>query len=205
MAAPHGDTMPGVIEDLLKNSSSYPFIQAIRLLIYNVHAHGDESEGAMRRKIRVHPQLSLDFPGTDIVSIEQRPSDPDKFFITTTFLGLYGASSPLPTFYTEDLLDEASEDKTISRDFIDIINAPAYVLFFKCWAKYSFFYNLVEGRRDDMLERLFCLLGFGTDKIRHSVSHPTRLLRYVGLATQMPRSAEGLRALISDAKRRRIC
>ncbi len=191
--------MPGIAEDLLKNSSAYSFTQAIRLLLYYIHAGGDQYDGVMRRKIRVHPHLSLDFPGTDIVSIEQKATDPDKYFITATFLGLYGASSPLPTFYTEDLLDEASEDKSISRDFIDIINSPAYVLFFKCWAKYSFLYNLVESRRDDMLDRLFCLLGFGTEKIRQSVSHPLRLLRYIGLATQMPRSAEGLRALISDA------
>lgn len=191
--------MPGIIEDLLKNSSSYSFTQAVRLLMYYVHMSGDEYEGAMRRKIRVHPHLSLDFPGTDIVSIEQRATDPDKYFITATFLGLYGASSPLPTFYTEDLLDEASEDLSISRDFIDIINAPAYALFFKCWAKYSFLYNLAESRSDDMLERLFCLLGFGSEKLRQSVVNPAWLLRYIGITTQMPRSAEGLRSLISDA------
>jgi len=191
--------MPGIIEDLLKNSSSYSFTQAMRLLVYYLHRSGDESEDVVRRKVRVRPHLSLDFPGTDILSIEQKATDPDKYFITATFLGLYGASSPLPTFYTEDLLDEASEDLSISRDFIDIINTPAYILFFKCWAKYSFLYNLVEGRRDDMLDRLFCLLGFGTEKIRQSVFGPTRFLRYIGLATQMPRSAEGLRALISDA------
>lgn len=191
--------MPGVIEDLLKNGSSYSFIQAIRLLVYYLHVRGDELEGTMRRKIRVHPQLSLDFPGTDIVSIEQRATDPEKFFITATFLGLYGASSPLPTFYTEDLLDEASEDKSISRDFIDIINMPAYVLFFKCWAKYSFVYNLVESRRDDLLERLFCLLGFGSEKLRKDVVNPAWFLRYIGITTQMPRSAEGLRSLIADA------
>ncbi len=199
MAAPDGDPMPGIKEDLLENSSSYTFVQAIRLLIYYVHVLGDEYEGVMRRKMRVHPHPSLDFPGTDIISIEQKEEDPDKYFITATFLGMYGASSPLPTFYTEDLLEEASDDKNISRDFIDIINSPTYVLFFKCWAKYSLLYNLVESRRDDMLDRLFCLLGFGTEKIRQSVLHPTRFLRYIGIATQMPRSAEGLRALISDA------
>ncbi|MBP1748321.1 MAG: type secretion protein, family [Deltaproteobacteria bacterium] len=191
--------MPGIIEDLLQKSSSYNFIQAIRLLIYSVHMRGDEYEGVMRRKIRVHPHLSLDFPGTDIISIEQKDTDPDKYFITSTFLGLYGASSPLPTFYTEDLLEEASDDRSISRDFIDIINTPAYMLFFKCWGKYSFFYNLVESRSDDVLDRLFCLLGFGTEKIRENFVHPTRFLRYIGLTTQMPRSAEGLRALISDS------
>ncbi|MHB8111393.1 MAG: type VI secretion system baseplate subunit TssG, partial [Syntrophorhabdaceae bacterium] len=201
VAAKDGDAMPGIKEDLLSNSSSFTFIQAVRLLTYYIHTGGDEFEDVPRRKIRVRPNLSLDFPGSDIVSIEPIPEELDKYRLTVTFLGLYGSSSPLPTFYTEDLLEEASDDKSISRDFIDIINNPAYTLFFKCWGKYSFFYNLVESRRDDMIDRLYCLLGFGTEKLRKCFEEPSRFLRYIGLATQMPRSAEGLRSLISDAIR----
>lgn len=199
MAAKDGNTMPGIKEDLLANSTSFSFMQAIRLLTYFIHTGGDEFEGVMRRKIRVRPDLSLDFPGTDIISLESYPKDADKYRLTVTFLGLYGSSSPLPTFYTEDLLEEASDDRSISRDFLDIINAPSYLLFYKCWGKYSFLYSLVESRRDDLLDRLFCLLGFGSEKLRKCFEEPTRFLRYIGLASQMPRSAEGLRSLISDA------
>ncbi len=190
--------MPGVKENLLARGSSYSFVQAIRLLSHYIHAEGDEGEDVMRQRIRVRPELSLDFPGNDIVSIYRRGSEPDKFFITATFLGLYGSSSPLPTFYTEDLLEEASDDRNISRDFVDIINMPAYHLFYKCWAKYNLAFGLAESRRADALERLYCLLGFGTEKIRETFERPGRFLRYIGLATQIPRSAEGLRALISD-------
>lgn len=190
--------MPAVREDLLSKGSSFSFIQVIRLLSYYIHADGFKGEDVMRRKIRVRPELSLDFPGNDVISIYRRGSEPDKFFITATFLGLYGSSSPLPTFYTEDLLEEASDDGTISRDFIDIINAPAYHLFYKCWTKYNLAFGLAESYRHDALERLYCLLGFGTEKIRETFEKPGRFLRYIGLATQIPRSAEGLRALISD-------
>lgn len=166
---------------------------------FYLRTEGDKGEDILRRRIRVRPELSMDFPDNDIVSITRKRSDPDKILLTTTFLGLYGASSPLPTFYTEDLLEEASHDRSISRDFIDIINMPAYHLFFKCWGKYSLFYNLMESDRDDMLDRLFCLLGFGTEKIRESFDKSHNFLRYIGLATQVPRSAEGLRSIISDA------
>lgn len=190
--------MPGIKEDLLLKSSSYSFIQAVRLLAFFIHSEGDEGEETMRRRIRVKPELSLDFPGNDIVSIKRKLGLPDTYFITATFLGLYGASSPLPTFYTEDLLEEASDDRNISRDFIDIINGPAYTLFFKCWAKYNLFFNIAESHKTDTLDRLYCLLGFGSEKIKECFDEPHRFLRYIGLATQMPRSAEGLRSLISD-------
>lgn len=191
--------MPGIKEDLLEKGSSYSFVQAARLLSYYLHAEGYLGEDVMRQRIRVRPELSLDFPGNDIISVDQRNNEPDKFFITATFLGLYGTSSPLPTFYTEDLLEEASDDRSISRDFVDIINAPAYHLFYKCWGKYNLSFGLAESYRTEPLERLYCLLGFGTEKIREAFDHPGRFLRYIGLATQMPRSAEGLRALISDS------
>mgnify|MGYP001485213125 CR=1 FL=1 len=193
MAATDGGTMPGIKEDLFSRGSSYSFIQAVRLLRFFMRAQGDEGEEVMRRRIRVRPELSLDFPGNDIISVSRKATDPDKYFITATFLGLYGASSPLPTFYTEDLLEEASNDRSISRDFLDIINAPAYALFFKCRFKYSFSYNLMESGNQEMLERLYCLLGFGAEKIRDCFDEPHRFLRYIGLATQMPRCAEGLR------------
>ncbi len=191
--------MSGIKEDLLAKGSSFPFIQAVRLLRFFIRADGDEGEDIMRRKIRVRPELSLDFPGNDIISVNRKAADPDKYFITATFLGLYGASSPLPTFYTEDLLEEASDDRSISRDFMNIINAPVYELFFKCWGKYSLSFNLIESNTDETLDRMYCLLGFGAEKIRDCFDEPHRFLRYIGLATQMPRCAEGLRSLISDA------
>jgi type VI secretion system protein ImpH len=191
--------MPGVRDDLFSKGPSFSFVQAIRLLSHYIHAEGYQGEDVMRQKIRVRPELSLDFPGNDIISIYRRGNEPDKLFITATFLGLYGASSPLPTFYTEDLLEEASDDKSISRDFIDIVNTPAYHLFYKCWGKYNLSFGLAESYRPEALERLYCLLGFGTEKIREAFEKPARFLRYIGLATQIPRSAEGLRSLISDS------
>lgn len=187
------------MEDLLSKGSSFSFIQAMRLLSYYIHSEGDQGEETMRRRIKVRPDLSLVFPGSDIVSITRKQGNPDIFSITATFLGLYGSSSPLPTFYTEDLLEEASDDRSISRDFIDIINMPAYHLFYKCSSKYNLFFKITESTHEETIDRLYCLLGFGSEKIRQCFDEPYSYLRYIGLATQMPKSAEGLRSLISDA------
>ncbi|MBN1106462.1 MAG: type VI secretion system baseplate subunit TssG [Deltaproteobacteria bacterium] len=201
MAAQAGREVLGIEESLLKGGARYSFIQAIRLLRYSlsVARGGRLDEETLARIVRVRPELSLGFPETDLTGIQQLPGDSPRFFITATFLGLYGVSSPLPTFYTEDLLDEASQDMTVVRDFLDIINAPFYPLFFRCWSKYRQALKVIEEEDPAYLERLFCLTGFGTEKLRDGISRPLGLLRYIGLFTQCPRSALSLKSLLSDA------
>jgi type VI secretion system protein ImpH len=194
---------PAVINNaVLHEGRRFSFIQAIRLLRLLVCQEEKKrpDDSIVREAIRVRPSLSLDFPGTDIVSIEENPDNSHfRFLITATFLGLYGASSPLPTFYTEDLMDEAAEDMSVARDFMDIINSPLYPLRFQCWSKYRLGIKIVEEEDPQWLERLFCLLGLGVEEIRQDVDDAYGLVRYIGLFTQMPRSAQGLETLLSDA------
>src|SRR5919108_3991821 len=108
--------------------------------------------------VRVRPELSLAFPAADIAGIEKRG---EGYLVTARFLGLYGPASPLPTFYTEELLDEAAADACATREFLDIVNHRLYNLFFACAAKYRLFYQVAEGERREGIERLFCLAGPG--------------------------------------------
>ena len=188
-------------DSLLKNGRRFSFIQAVRLLRYSLSMiHGQRvDEESLIKTLRVRPELSLNFPETDITSISESGEDDSHFLITATFLGLYGVSSPLPTFYTEDLMEEASQDMTVTRDFLDIINAPFYPLFFRCWSKYRQAIKVVEEEDLAYLERLYCLLGLGAEKLRQGIPYVHRLLRYIGLFTQFPRSALGLKTLLSDA------
>ena len=140
------------------------------------------------------------FAASDVESIEQfgDPEDPD-FLVTANFLGLYGSASPLPTFYTEDLIDESAEDESVSRDFIDILNQRIFSLLFDCWGKYRQSLQVVEEKSLQHIERLFCLLGLGETSFRKDISEPYRLLRYIGLFTQYPHSALGLKTMLKDA------
>lgn len=186
---------------LLEEGKRFSFVQALRLLHFLVKNEAEDAVDAHTLEKRIHcrPALSLDFPGTDITTITASGTAPETFDITATFLGLYGASSPLPTFYTEDLLHEQSDDKSITRDFLDIFNAPLYPLFFRGWGKYQLAYQIVEQADPDTIHRLFSLLGVESPLFQRRMSDPMALLRYIGLTTQSPRSAEGLRALLSDA------
>ncbi len=201
MAGDGGGQAPDIEAALLEQAKRFSFIQALRLLrlICRRQAGQDLDESRLSRWIRVRPQLSLDFPGTDIASIEKKQEPGTHYLVTATFFGLYGASSPLPTFYTEDLIQERNEGRSITRDFLDILNCPLYELLFRAWAKHQLLYQLVEEKDQDALDRLYCLLGLDGDGFRSQVEDSYRLLRYTGLASQLPRSAEGLRAMLADA------
>ncbi len=201
MAVPAGKQTPDLKQLLLEQGHRFSFIQAYRILQYLV-ARPDstiEADCDIRKNIRVRPDLSLEFPESDILSIQEVHDLAHYYSMTVTFLGLYGTSSPLPTFYTEDLLDERSEDMSVIRDFIDIINSPLYAIVFKIWGKHRLFYSLAEKHDTESIERMFCLLGFENEKLRDQIDGAYSLLRYIGLAIHSPRSAEGLRALLSDA------
>ncbi len=177
--------------DLLREGHAFSFFQAMRLLRLIT--------GGAQDQIAVRPALALDFPAADIREITASGDDSESFRITATFLGLYGVSSPLPTFYTEDLLDEAAEDESSTRDFLDLIHTRLYHLLYGCWLKYRTFLALVEEQDLPQLERLFCLIGLGEAPLRQDLDKPLRLLRYAGLLSQSPRSALGLETMLSDA------
>ena len=187
-------------QQLLQEGSRFTFAQALRLLRLLVQAEQPAAldEIRLRRSIRTRPHLSLDFPGTDITAIREKQPGSGHYQITATFLGLYGAGSPLPTFYTEDLLHERSDGRSVMRDFIDIINAPLFPIYFKSWSKHRLFHRLVEKKEPDIFLLLCCLLGLGEDSIRRQVDDPASLFRFMGLFTLHTRSAEGLRTLLSD-------
>ena len=188
---------------LLKEGGNFSFFQVIRLLRLYLDSPSSDIESAAYEHNQIHivPHLSLGFPASDIASIEEVTDQHEKanFKIKANFLSLYGASSPLPTFYTEELLDEASEDESASRDFLDIIHQRLYLLFFQSWLKYRQFQQISEEEDSSHIDRLFCLLGMGEPEFREKVEKPKNLLRYIGLFSQAPRSALGLKTLLTDA------
>lgn len=177
-------------QSLLDQGQRYGFYQAFRLLRIISRA-----EGAQDTELRIRPQLSLSFQETDIHQISAR--EDGGYNLIVNFLGLYGVSSPLPTFYTEDLLDEALEDRHGERDFLDILNQTVYPLFFKAWLKTKLHLRLVEFSDDRLLEVLYTFVGLPDIKRHRHQPGIETILRFAGIYAQHPRSEMGLRTIIS--------
>ncbi|MDE3035764.1 MAG: type VI secretion system baseplate subunit TssG [Nitrospirota bacterium] len=185
---------------LLRDAPSFTFFQAIRLLqgiLRQERGEGGPPADVWDR-IHIRPNLSLAFPETDLDAIEALP-DHNGYRVTANFYGLYGVSSPLPTFYTEDLIEEQRADKRAVRAFLDIFHYAIYPIFFEAWAKNRQFLTIYEEGNAAHLDQLYALIGFGEPAIRDRQPHAYQLLRYAGLFTQSPRSAMGLETLLSDA------
>jgi type VI secretion system protein ImpH len=199
MAGPSREPSADLTRDLLRRGHEFSFRQALRLLGRSggtLESDGASSETA--RRIRVRPELSLGFPPADIARVEELPGGTGHL-VTATFLGLYGVASPLPTFYTEDLLSEVADEVTSTRDFLDILHARLYALLFRVFGKYRTLLRVLEEGDAGEQERLFCLIGLGEPALRENLPGAWTLLRYAGLLSQFPRSAAGLEAMLRDA------
>lgn len=176
------------VEPLLTEGHRYAFFQALRLLRLHL------GEEAFARSVRVRPALSLSFPENDIDGIERAD---DMLHITANFFGLYGVTSPLPTFYTEDLIDEHLAGGSNSRDFLDIVHAALYPMLFKAWEKNRIWLAVTEKKDGTRLNQLMALLGLHSKAAAVPADNLQALLPHAGNFNQYPRSALGLQALVS--------
>ncbi|MBL0708342.1 MAG: type VI secretion system baseplate subunit TssG [Sulfurimonas sp.] len=191
MGSSFGQQKIDLKKQLFEQASKFTYIQAMRLLELDAKSKDDSK----KKKIRVHPRLSLDFPKSDITDIKEVD---DFIKLTVTFMGLYGESSPLPTFYTESLLDEELNDKSAMREFIDIFNMPIYKAYFEIWKKNRLGIRIDEFKDSKALDFLHLFSGMPKGELRDKYSDKYSLLRYAGLNMHYPRSAEALRVLICD-------
>lgn len=176
------------IEPLLVEGHRYAFFQALRLLRLHL------GEEAFAQSVRVRPALTLSFPENDIVDIVR---EDDMLHITAAFFGLYGVTSPLPTFYTEDLIDEHLAGGSNSRSFLDIVHAALYPMLFKAWEKNRIWLAVTEKKDGRRLNQLMALLGLHHNAGALPQDNLQALLPHAGNFNQYPRSAFGLQALVS--------
>lgn len=197
MAGELGRTTTDLENDLLENGPEYDYFQAVRMIGLLANHKRREEGYTGDYRLRIRPELSFNYPTSDIAEIRQLDEE-TGFAITTTFLGLYGISSPLPAFFTEELLDDEWEDDEAPRGFLDVFHQHLYPLLYRAWVKYKFSHNAVEHGDESYWDILYNLIGLGSEDIKAAVSQPEQLLRYVGLLTEQRRSAVGLKTILED-------
>ncbi|WP_269901411.1 type VI secretion system baseplate subunit TssG [Paenalcaligenes faecalis] len=172
---------------VLGQANRYAFFEVMRSL-----RQSGLSDSALREKVRVRPNLSLAFPDTDLASMVV---DEDGIYhIEANFFGLYGVASPLPTFYTEDLIQESMQGDSAMRDFIDIFHTVLYPLLYQAWEKYKLWLSVTEHENSLRLQQLYALIGLRDRK--EWQSEAAYLLPFAGNLSVSPRSALGLEALL---------
>jgi type VI secretion system protein ImpH len=192
MATTSRATTAALESDLIANGHQFSFFQAMHLLQLLMNDGGRENRPS---RLRIRPELSLAFPAAEVAGVEKASYG---YLMTVTFLGLYGPDTPLPTFYTEQLLEELLSDHSVRRDFLDTVNQRVYQLLYQGLLKYRLT-PTGEGEREHDLEPLYwlyCLMGLGEASLRRDLDDSGALLPYAGLLGMRTRSALGLSTLL---------
>lgn len=175
---------------LVDRGDRYSFFQAHRLLRLIAQRQGLTAQEA----IRVRPRLGLGFPQTDLQAIEDHQFG--RFRITANFLGLYGVDSPLPTFYTEDLLNEQSDGLAVNREFLDIFAQSIYPMFYEAWLKSRPALRVIEYEDKRMLQILYAFVGIENPHAKFKQPGVGALLYCGALFNQQTRTAAGLQTVL---------
>jgi type VI secretion system protein ImpH len=189
-----------LIEMLREDAPRYSFFQIAQLAeaagAGEIGGRGPVSEEQLRFRTR----LSMAHPASDVTDAErvEDAEGRERLLLETTFLGLYGTASPLPSYFTEDLLHEENEDSLV-RGFLDIFHHRMISLFYRCWKKYRHHVQFSHGGQDAFSKRLLSLTGLNIDAGgAQSKIPPIKLLRYAGVLSQRPCSAASLRCILAD-------
>src|SRR5262249_14763693 len=146
--------------DLLKEGCDFALFQAIRILERLGGGPRLGREGpASAETVRLRPAASLAFAPSDVAALgpAEPPSHaralPVRFRLTTRFLGLYGVTSPLPTYYAESIA-QADPDQHRVRDFLDLFHHRLLSLLFRAWTRHHYEVEFLPDGSDDLSRRL---------------------------------------------------
>ena len=189
------------IDPLLARGRQFGFFQAVRQLEAALagHARVGHLGPVSEERLRLRPALSLAFANGDIADIDRLPDQagqPPRYELVTNFLGIYGVSSPLPSYITEDLLG-LEETNPLQRRFLDLFNHRLLSLFYRAWQKYRCTDADMAGPDGAYTKRLLLLLGLDRLPAECDGALVNRqLIRFAELLTQHPRSAIGLQTCL---------
>ena len=173
-----------LIEHLSRSPRAFGFFQAVQLIqrAASDAAPVGELGPPQREAIRFTHDLDLIFHTSDIVDIKRSIRGGIPFTeITTTFLGLYGTTSPLATYFTEEVMRAEAADEKSLKAFYDLFHHRAISLFYRAWKKYRFAIGFHGDASDVFTRRALSFVG-----VDAAGAMPTRGLPAFGLLALAP-------------------
>ncbi|MFH8135210.1 type VI secretion system baseplate subunit TssG [Pantoea osteomyelitidis] len=193
---PHSRLTPRLEADLHR-INFYRFCQLLEKLNPDKPLMGSTSHPA-DDPVRFAPEPGMGFPVSELKAIEYDKDDDSKPpVIRTTFMGLYGVDSPLPTAYLDDIT-QRREGHDALQAFLDIFSHRILTQFYRIWRKYSYPATFEPGGTDSISQSLLGLVGLGIPGTAGHIATPiSRFLALPGVLRQPGKTQEGIQALVS--------
>jgi type VI secretion system protein ImpH len=152
----------------------------------------------LHEAVRFRPNPGMGFPVSELKALETDSEHPERPpTVRTTFLGLYGVESPLPTRYIDDIAQQREGTEAVT-DFLDIFNHRLTTQFYRIWRKYSYPATFQPGGTDETSQYLLGLVGLGIPGTEKQIGAPaSRFLALLGTLRLPTRTAEGIMTLVS--------
>ena len=148
--------------------------------------------------VRFAPHPGMGFPAGELKAVgydEENGSKPP--LIRTTFMGMYGVDSPLPTAYLDDIA-QCREGHEALQGFLDIFSHRILTQFYRIWRKYSYPATFEPGGTDAISQSLLGLVGLGIPGTAKHIATPvSRFLALLGVLRQPGKTQEGIQARVS--------
>ena len=172
---------------LLTEPQRFTMMQTLRLLgIMNAVSAEDIDRFFRRQHPRRAVALARVSPRRGRLGTETRGERAGLLPRYSAILRPYSTMGALPTFYTEELLDEAREDESISRDFLDILNNHLYHMLYAANRHGDIARRTVESANRSAEFIQYCLIGQAEEELRDPSLHA---LAAADLLAQRSRSA----------------
>ncbi len=200
MAGEAGRDHAALVARLTGEGYRFGFCQAMLLL--ELLSEGSPRPGeagplaAERVRLRSHP--SWGFPPADVHEIRgtARADGLLRFDVALNFLGLTGASSPLPSFFSEPIIRQQEGGEALG-DFLALFEHRLYSLYWRAWKRSRLDVAAHTGERR-ALRLLLHLAGIAPETLpAASALEPVRLVAFAGYLGTPHRTAAGLRGLVS--------
>lgn len=147
--------------------------------------------------VRFCPWPGMGFPVSELKAVEYDEDNPDAPpTIRTTFMGLYGVDSPMPTAWLDDIAQQR-EGYEAQAAFLDIFSHRIVTQFYRVWRKYSYPATFEAGGTDSTSQSLLGLIGLGIPGTGKHIATPvSRFLALLGIMRLPARTEEGIQALV---------
>lgn len=186
---------PALLVEMLQTPGSFAFPQAVEIATRYLRVQGN-AVTAETFRYNVNPALSFppgDIEALDFITVE---GSPPQVTLTLNLMGLHGAGSPLPAYFTEYVAQHSDEQDPL-RDFFDIFNHRLIGLLHSTWLKYRYYVQYKALAADRLSGSFFGFIGAGHKKIRQAkeLKWP-RLMAYMGLIAFNGESAGSLENIL---------
>lgn len=148
--------------------------------------------------VRFAPHPGMGFPASELKAVEYDEEDDGKPpVVRTTFMGMYGVDSPLPTAYLDDITQRREGHEAL-QGFLDIFSHRILTQFYRIWRKYSYPATYESGGTDAISQSLLGLVGLGIPGTANHIATPvSRFLALLSVLRQPGKTQEGMQALVT--------